>query len=108
MAPHLHLEIVKSWPLGDSSNRLDVLRELAAGGIVVQPVPGEDLPRLALTGRATDYSEARLRVAKAYGMKEDPSAGATTKPVRWPLYVGIGAVSVTVLLLTWGLARRRK
>lgn len=57
MAPHLHLEVDKSWPLAssDTASRYDVLHELAAGGVVVVS------EGLAAAGVATAYSEPALR-----------------------------------------------
>lgn len=108
MAPHLHFEVNKSWPLAssDTESRYDVLRELAAGGVVIS---GDGL---AVTNVATAYTEPALRTSKAFhktGANFDPTAGVPErkKPSKWPLYVGFGGLALVSLLVVWGGGRRR-
>lgn len=61
--PHLHLEVLRQWPVGyrNRDARYDVLRELAAAGLVL------DGAKLAY-GEPRDYHEpALLAVAKSAG-----------------------------------------
>jgi murein DD-endopeptidase MepM/ murein hydrolase activator NlpD len=99
MAPHLHLEIVKAWPLAstDLASRYDILRELAASGINLGS--GESL---VATGVVTDYSEARLM--KSLGPRSVELVGGYAK--RWPLYVLAGGVVLTVITLYVAVRRR--
>lgn len=108
MVPHLHFEVVKSWPLAseDIAARYDVLGQLAAGGVVVS---GDTLK---VTNIATAYAEPRLRNAKTFRAKSpasfDPTAGVPSRqPSKWPIYVGFGTLVLVGLLITWGGGRRR-
>lgn len=112
MAPHLHFEVVKSWPLSsrDTESRYDVLHELAVAGVNLS---GD---RLVATGIPTDYYEPALsRIAKAAVTADvDFSPAPLDTPLRgklskWPLYVAVGAgVLAVTSLLTWALVRRRR
>lgn len=112
MAPHLHFEVVKAWPLSssDTASRYDVLQQLAQGGVNLS---GE---ALVVTGVAAVYTEPRLSQTKAFrktGASFDPTAGAPTKPPtytrpKWPLYVGFGSLILVSFLVAWGGSRRRR
>lgn len=64
--PHLHLEVVRNWPLGsrDHAARYDVLHELASSGIVLS---GSGL----VAGEPRNYYEPAL-------LEEEAKAGASS------------------------------
>ena len=108
MVPHLHFEIVKSWPLGssDTSSRYDVLHELAAGGIAISG------GGLAVTGIASSYNEPALAQSKAFAktsLSYDPVPPGTpnqAKVSKWPLYVALVGVLTASALILWKLRYR--
>ena len=99
MAPHLHLEVVKSWPLApdNTTARYDVLHELAAGGVTLSgqelvakswPLGSSDTlsrydvlhelaaggvtlsgQKLVVTGISSSYNEPALATGKAFVKK---------------------------------------
>lgn len=92
MVPHLHLEIVRSWPLGsrDTDARYDVLGELAAAGVVLEG------SHLVATGVPVEYHEMRLaQREKAATFDIAPDSEAWKQWLKLGLAIGsIAFVSV--------------
>lgn len=98
--PHLHLEIVSSWPLSsrDAQHRYDVLRELAAAGVVLGGPDGRQL----VAGEPIDYREPAL-ASEGSGKGPRASDEVVVAPPELvdprPSPSALGPVIVTVLSL---------
>lgn len=116
VVPHLHLEIVRDWPLSarNADARYDVLHELAAAGIVLGGPDGREL----VVGEPIDYREPAL-VADAGEKGPGPDDEVVVAPPefvarprssgpRWGLAIVAGAAAFTVVLLVATLRQGRK